>query len=439
MKKQLITAGLSGLLCSSAIAGTTKFSGYLEAEYRFYPQAPLFEEQDDHFGSLAAELEAYWTSDNENHSVRFKPFGRLTSAEDGNRDHADIRELYYTYAGSGWQLEAGINKVYWGVTESAHLVDIINQTDSVESFNGEEKLGQPMIALGLEKNWGNLDFYILPYFREGKFSDGSERNKLPLPINYDKTLYQSDDEEKHIDFAVRWAHYFGDLDVGVSYFRGTNRDSIPIISKFIVVQTEDPPLEPTEFASYYEQLQQVGLDLQYIWEDWAFKFEGTAKQLDTGNYNSAVAGFEYTLSDVNFSGIDIGLLAEYMWNDRKDVDISGPSLEIVEYPEGVNPEDLDLEGQKLPIAGEFLSPFEHDIFIGTRFTMNDVDSTDFLAGIIYDIESSTAIGSFEGSTRFGESLRVSVNVYLLTTVPEDSSFYYSRRDDQLEIKAQWYF
>lgn len=439
MKKQLITAGLGGLLCSTAMAGTSKLSGYLEAEYRYYPQDATFEEQDDNFGSLAAEIEAYWTSDNENHSVRFKPFGRITTAEDGNRDHADIRELYYTYAGSGWQVEAGINKVYWGVAESAHLVDIINQTDAVEAFNGEEKLGQPMVSLGLEQSWGNLDFYILPYFREGKFSDGSERNKLPDPINYDKTLYESDDEEKHIDFAMRWAHYFGDVDVGVSYFNGTNRDAIPIVSKFIVDQTQNPPLEPTEFASYYEQLQQVGLDLQYIWEDWAFKFEGTAKQLDTGNYNSAVAGFEYTLSDVNFSGIDIGLLAEYMWNDRKAVDISGPSLKIVEYPEGVDPEDLNLEDQELPVPGEFLSPFENDIFIGTRFTMNDVDSTDFLAGIIYDLESSTAIGSFEGSTRFGESLRVSVNLYILTTVPEDSSFYYSRRDDQIEVKAQWYF
>ncbi|MDD7885073.1 hypothetical protein [Flavivirga sp. 57AJ16] len=36
------------------------------------------------------------------------------------------------------------------MTESNHLVDIINQTDAVETFDGEEKLGQPMVQL----SWG---------------------------------------------------------------------------------------------------------------------------------------------------------------------------------------------------------------------------------------------------------------------------------------------
>lgn len=430
MKKQLLLAGISCLLCMP-VAAETKFSGYLEAEARFYPNEALFVEQEDAFASAAAQVEVYWASDNEAHSLRFKPFGRITTAEDGNRDHGDIREFYYNYAGSGWQMELGINKVYWGVVESAHLTDIINQTDAVEAFNGEEKLGQPMVSFGLEKSWGNLDLYVLPYFRERQFSSGSERNKLPIPINYDKTVYESDDEENNIDFAARWSHYFGDLDIGISYFNGTNRNAIPVVSNSI--STPDGPA-PTEFTSYYEQTQQVGLELQYIWEDWAFKLEATNKQLDSGNFNAAVSGFEYTLSDVNFSGIDIGLLTEYMWNDREDVDISEASGEALGIP--LPPGSLPL------LPGEFLSPFEHDLFLGTRFAMNDADSTDFIAGLIYDLDQGTSILSFEGGTRFGDSLRVTANIYLLTNVPknpEDSSFYYSRNDDQIELKAQWYF
>ncbi|NRB39653.1 MAG: hypothetical protein HRU20_14480 [Pseudomonadales bacterium] len=435
MKKQLLLAGLSGLLCLPANAGEFKFNGYLEAELRYYPNDALFDFQSDEFASAAAEVEAYWASDNEKHSVRFKPFGRITTAEDGNRDHADIREFYYNYAGAGWQVEIGINKVYWGVAESAHLVDIINQTDAVESFNGEEKLGQPMISLGFEEDWGNLDLYVLPYFRERKFAAGDERNQLPIPIDYDKTLYESDDGQNNIDYAVRWSHYFGDLDVGISYFNGTSREAIPVIGDVNKELTA-----ATAYTSYYQQLQQVGLELQYIWEDWAFKLEGTAKQEGTGDYNSAVTGFEYTLSDVNFSGIDIGLLAEYMWNDRGDVSIKEASLIVLELPaDSVLPPDVEAAAI---VPGEFLSPFDHDVFLGTRFTMNDVDSTDFIAGIIYDLDKGTSIASFEGGTRFGDSLRVTMNVYFLTNVPKnpnDSSFYYSRNDDQIELKAQWYF
>ena len=437
MKKKLLLAGLSGLsglLCLPVQAATTQFSGYLEAEARYYPNDPIFDFQSDAFGSAAAEVEFYAASDNEDHSFRFKPFGRVTTADEGNRQHADIRELYYTFVGSGWNMEIGINKVYWGVAESAHLVDIINQTDVVESFNGEEKLGQPMISFGIEQDWGNLDLYILPYFRERKFSAGDERNQLPLPIDYDKVVYEDEDEEKHIDFAARWGNYFGDLDVGISYFNGTSREAIPILAGV------DSSGTPVAFSSYYQQMQQFGLELQYIWEDWAFKFEGTHQAMNTGDFNSAVTGFEYTVSDVASSGIDVGLLAEYMWNDRGTVDIKEASLIASGFPpdQALSPE---LEAQaKLP--GEFLSPFEHDIFLGTRFTMNDIDSTDFIAGVIYDIDKGTSIASFEGGTRIGQSVRVSMNVYFLTNVPknpDDSSFYYSRHDDQIELKAQWYF
>ena len=444
MKKNLaILTGLIGLFSYSAAQAKSDFSGYIEGELRVYPQEAALEEQDDVFGSLATELEYYVASESEDHSFRTKLFGRITSADDGNRDHGDIRELYYNYAGSGWQLEVGLNKVFWGVTEAAHLVDIVNQTDVVESIDGEAKLGQPMIALGLEQDWGNLDFYILPYFREQKFADGSERFQLPFEIDYDNTQWQSDDEEKNIDYAIRWAHYFGDLDIGVSYFTGTNRATIPVVSEIGIDPTSPIGLGPTAFSPYYEQLDQLGLELQYILGDWALKFEGTAKQLDTGDFNSAAGGFEYTFSDVNATGIDIGLLMEYLWNDREDVQID----ELSEQASGVSIDDLvsltpqekEALRQSLVISGEFLSPFENDIFLGTRFTMNDIASTDFLAGIIRDLESNTTIATFEGSTRIGDSVRITLNLYAITDTPEDSSFYFSRNDDQIEFKVAWYF
>ena len=72
------------------------------------------------------------------------------------------------------EIKFGISKEFWGVTETSHRVDIINQTDFTEGFDGEEKLGQPMIKVSLEKQWGLLDFYALLGFRERNFLETKE-------------------------------------------------------------------------------------------------------------------------------------------------------------------------------------------------------------------------------------------------------------------------
>ena len=92
-------------------------------------------------------------------------FGRY-DAQDDRRTHADLREAYLSWVGDSWDLYVGSRQVFWGVTEFEHLVDIINQTDQVEDIEGEVKLGQPMVNLSLVRDWGIVDFFVMPYFRE---------------------------------------------------------------------------------------------------------------------------------------------------------------------------------------------------------------------------------------------------------------------------------
>ena len=73
------------------------------------------------------------------HNLTFTPFFRLDSS-DGERTHLDIRELLWQSYGDTWEVRAGLGKVFWGVTESQYLVDVINQTDLVESPDGEDRL-----------------------------------------------------------------------------------------------------------------------------------------------------------------------------------------------------------------------------------------------------------------------------------------------------------
>ena len=52
--------------------------------------------------------------------------------------------------------------MFWGVTESQHLVDVVNQTDLVENPDGEEKLGQLMVNLTVARSWGTLNLFVAP-------------------------------------------------------------------------------------------------------------------------------------------------------------------------------------------------------------------------------------------------------------------------------------
>lgn len=432
----LLAAGLSGLLFYPTVHADVKFTGFVEGELRLYPSDGLLREQKQVMPSAAFEPQLSWRSDDRSHGVKVKAFGRY-SDPDGHRDHVDLREAYYSFAGQGWQIQAGVNKVFWGVTESQHLVDIINQTDNLESVNGEEKLGQPMLAFGLEQSWGNLDLYILPYFRERKFPNGPERFRLAMPgdvgyFNQKDVFYESDREEKHVDFAARWGAYYDNLDVGISAFSGTSRDPLPVLSSVSVA------FVPT-FSVWYEQMHQIGIELQYIYEGWAFKYESASRWQESGNYHAVTAGFEYTISGIAGSDVDLGLLSEYLWNNRDDIYIKKQSLKVMGLTEATADPIIVGLLNTTPLPAKFLSPFENDIFFGARVALNDINSTDFLAGVIVDLDTQTTTASFEGSTRIGNSVRISLNIYLFEHVSENSAFTAFRRDDQIEAKVAWYF
>ena len=93
---------------------------------------------------------------------------RSVRSMDDQRTHADLREAYWAWQDDEYELIVGVDKVFWGVAESRHLVDIINQTDLVEDLDEEDKLGQPMVNVSVQRDWGRLGFYLLPYFGKGR-------------------------------------------------------------------------------------------------------------------------------------------------------------------------------------------------------------------------------------------------------------------------------
>ena len=152
-----------GLFSGSALAEEWDWSGDVGVETRYFgSDSPWTGQSGDLEGSLALNFEGRWYGESSRANVQ--PFLRLDST-DSERSHFDLREAYWAFEGDGWEVLTGFNKVFWGVTESRHLVDIINQTDLVEDLDQEQKLGQPMVSLTLERDWGLVELFAMPYFR----------------------------------------------------------------------------------------------------------------------------------------------------------------------------------------------------------------------------------------------------------------------------------
>ena len=148
-----------------AIAGEFKLTGSIATESRVFWEHARFAGQHGVNGSFSAQPEFYYETENERDSVLFTPFIRIDQG-DSRRTHVDIRELTWVRAADTWEFRAGIRRVFWGVAESNHLVDVINQTDLIENIDTEDKLGQPMLNLALfffERD-DYLQFQLSRYF-----------------------------------------------------------------------------------------------------------------------------------------------------------------------------------------------------------------------------------------------------------------------------------
>ena len=371
--------------------------GSVSAEFRVFPYSPLFDIQKRHNASLSFQPEYYLEWQDRKQSLLIVPFVRLDSS-DPERTHFDIRELLWQRVGNGWELRAGIGKVFWGVTESQHLVDVINQTDFIENIDGEDKLGQPMVNLAVIRNWGTINFFVLPGFRKRTFPGEKARLRFPVRVDTVQAQFESSAEERHVDFAARWFHTLGDWEVGFSHFYGTSRDPL-------LLPGTDAGGAPV-LIPRYDLINQTALDLQMTRSGWLWKLEVISRGGQGARFTALTGGFEYTFYNVRSTGLDWGLLTEYLYDSRNNLSAT---------------------------------PFEDDIFLATRFSLNDVQSTDLLAGVIFDRENGASMLNIEAARRLGGNWRLTLEVRSFVGTPPVDPLAAFSRDDHVQLELARHF
>lgn len=380
------------------LAMAADISGFIAEETRFFTESPLHAEQGASIwspsGILQAEFRQEFNAGNDR--LTAIPFARLDANQE-SRSHFDMREFNWLHKSDDWDVRFGLGKVFWGVAESRHLVDIINQTDLVENIDGESKLGQPMLNLNLSESWGNLSLFVLPGFRERTFIGRNDRFRYLLPVDSSHPVYESSLKYWHPDLAGRWGKTLGAWDLGLSYFWGTGREPR------LIVDTGNLTLLPQ-----YDIVNQTGLDVQATLGNWLLKLEAITRGGQGKRFGALVVGFEYTFYQAFDTDADIGVLAEYIYDGR---DPNAPPI-----------------------------PFKDDFFLGVRFNMNDAQSSELIIGGIVDRGTAATTLSLEASRRFGDNWKLGVEARLFKNIPASNLVLSGlRQDDYLQFTIQRYF
>ena len=324
--------------------------------------------------------------------------------EDEERSHADIREMVWAYqtnwGATPWDVRLGIDKVYWGVAESNHLVDVVNQLDLVESITKEDKMGQPMARFNTKTSWGNFELLALPYFRDETAPGPYGRLRAPVSYSVSPVRFEDPARRSHLDFATRWSQRYSMGDLGIHYFRGTNRT--PRISQDSSVITSANPIGQ---VLNYDQMWQAGIDGSLIQGDWIFKGEYISRHTALDTYYAAVGGFEYVFSQAFGSDIDVNLFFE------RNIDARG-------YQQAV---------------------LQNDNFFGARFSFNDPQSTTFQIGIMRDQQDYSKSIRWEASRRLTDKMSLKVNGFFFADIPDENLISSISHDTYYQLSLAYHY
>ena len=317
----------------------------------------------------------------------------LSTAKNEGIRAFDIQEAYITRSFSQGQLNVGVNTVFWGVAESRHLVDIVNQKQPTRNLDNEAKLGELLLHYQHFTDNGHWFAMSLPYFRERDFGLPDDRLSLPLAVTDEQFVGR--DANYRGSYLLGYRGVLGDWDVGTYYFDGIDRE--PVIR----------PNNNQEFDAIYRRLQQTALDLQWTSEYLLGKVEAVHRHHQMGGKSWAyVVGAEYYFYGIANSNKDLSLLMELHRDTEEQVNLN--------------------------------RLYQDATFIGMRLAWNDVDDTSMITGVLIDNDTGAHTIKTEFSTRLSSHLSLALEANLFLEQTQRDATYGFKDDDFIELRLTYY-
>ncbi len=380
-------AWVLALWSGAASADLPALQGSVAVETRVFAESP--EDPNQARDTAAVLLNPVWKArfgSDEAWELEMSPYARIDARDKAAR-YVDLRVASLEFRERSQMFRVGFDNVFWGVAESNHLVDIINQVDPRADVELEAKLGQPMVSYTrFLDSYGRVEVFWLPYFRPRPGIGEKGRQRLEVIPESQQThglgrLLRRD------DWAVRWSGQIASADVGLYIFKGVGRE--PDFSR----STEGD----------YHATRQLGMTLQLPQGSMLWKLEALRRSGQGRTFNAYVAGGEYTIARP--SG-DLGLLLEWSQDFR--------------------------DGSAPP------SRFARSLFGGVRYRVSESGDGEILFGVLHDLRHNTRSYKVEFSRRLSDHVKLGL-VARKFVAPADSPFAALRRDANVQMTLSWSF
>ena len=272
-----------------------------------------------------------------------------------SRSRLLLDEGWIQFVSKVFEARLGIQQFNWGMVESQKLVDVLNQRDYEDDFFEPDKLGElsGRFRFAITDKM-DLRLYYLTNFTKAQFPEKDSRYSLSngfFDIS-ENAIYGDSLDEWAPQYAARLFATVGPVDLGFSYFHGYNRF---------------PSIDFLTGQSYYNVMDQAGLEVTWVIKKLIVKLEAAYRNMSQTDiarvpsrlipdwYVAYVGGIEYTVSQV-IKSHDMTLFLEYLGD--------------TDY--GTDTVDFRL--------------FQNDVFLGLRYSLNDVNSRELMLGATFDLE-----------------------------------------------------
>lgn len=274
--------------------------------------------------------------------------------KDEDRRYADFREATLTYDWHELSFTAGFTRMFWGVSESINVVNVINQADIRDNINGKEKMGQQHFSVQYNGDASELQVVYMPVFREQVFG---LRPSFLLPIS-DRAKYE--DGHKEGGWAARFKQYGDQSEWAIGYFSGTRRIPNLVISS--ATQT---------VTMFHPQTTNILFDGIYLGDTFSPKLELKLGRELGKHFYSANIGIEYPVYPDMWNLNELTFVAEYLKDSR-----------------GLEAETIG----------------QDDLFVGAKGVVGTQSEFRLLFG--HDLETSSHYFELSGQYRFNDYARL---------------------------------
>ena len=228
--------------------------GEVTFETSGYPRSAAFDGQENSFFHVQVQPELSVFDD----STEWILQPRISGGTAGV-GVADFREAHVASRIGEIDVLVGNTILFWGKVESYNPADVVNSLNYSRGLMRSEKLGAPIVRVSLPIGSGQLDLLAIDFVKN-IYPSQSLREHVGTRIGK-QVSFSGGASKSDIGHAARLSAYYGDVDLGLSWFRGIGN------APRLTAQSNGT-LRPD-----YSRINQMALDIQYLWGDTAFKGE----------------------------------------------------------------------------------------------------------------------------------------------------------------------